>query len=102
MGTLAFLDASDPPPSREAPLFGGDYKAYRKAYKAGTGQRQNGASGCAQASMLRKLPTEKPTESAVRGCWQLRSMRQEPVPLTTRLAQAPVGTIIAGASSSRT
>jgi hypothetical protein len=34
MATLAFLDASDPPPSREDPLFGGDYKAYRKAYKA--------------------------------------------------------------------
>ena len=52
--------------------------------------------------MLRKLPIEKPAESAVRGGWQLRSMRQEPVPLTTRLAQAPVRTIVAGASSSRT
>ena len=31
---LAFLSASDPPPSRDDPRFGDDYQAFRKAYKA--------------------------------------------------------------------
>ena len=31
---LAFLSASDPPPSREDPRFGGDYAVFRKAYQA--------------------------------------------------------------------
>ena len=34
MATLTFLDASDPPPSRDDPHFRDDYAAYRKVYKA--------------------------------------------------------------------